>query len=64
MKSEYVYIYALYKGQKKYKPMDLKTNQQVTNLVRATRIKREEGDRFMRTDALINEDWKFELRDA
>ena len=59
------YVYAKYKNQRKFKALDLKTNEQVENIIKATILKSNEAVRFMQTEAPINaQDWLFELREA
>jgi len=59
-----VYVYGRYKGQKNFRPMNLKANVQVNATMRATRLSRADGERFVATESDINPEWEFELREV
>lgn len=57
-------IYARYKTQKKFRPMDLRENIQVDSLIRATILDEDQATQFMVKEAPLNApDWVFELRE-
>lgn len=57
------YIYGKYGKQKTFKAMDINEGIQVGNLVRATRLTKEQADKFMAVEAPRNApDWTFEVR--
>lgn len=59
------HIYAKYRTQKKFRAMNLKTNEQTDNIIKATVLEESEARRFMNTEAPINApDWMFELREV
>ena len=55
-------LYAKFKGQKQFKPVDWTTGKRVTNLIYASMFTQEEKETIEKVDIPLNPDIKFEFR--
>lgn len=59
------YIYGKFKNQKKFRAMDINEGIQVRNLIHATRLTKDQAEKFILIEAPKNApEWEFKLEEA